>query len=121
MAAHASLRGMTVVAIGRVYGLASSRRELVELMRRAAAAARTEPGCRSYDFAEALDRADEFVVVHEWDDRAALAAHYRGAAHEAYQEGLHGLLPRPSDLVIHEVASTERPVGRAAMDPRDAD
>jgi quinol monooxygenase YgiN len=116
MAAHASLPGMTVVAIGRVYGLASSRRELVELMRRTAAAARAEPGCRSYDFAEALDRADEFV-----DARAARAPHYRGAAHEAYEEGLHGLLARPSDLVIHEVASTERPVGRAAMDPRDAD
>jgi quinol monooxygenase YgiN len=112
---------MTVVAIGRVYGIASARAELVELMRRTAAAARSEPGCRSYDFAEALDAADEFVVVHEWDDRAALATHYGGAAHTAYQQGLHGLLARPSELAIHEVASTERPVGRGPMDPRDAD
>ncbi len=112
---------MTVVAIGRVYGIASAREELVELMRRTAAAARAEPGCRSYDFAEALDAADEFVVVHEWDDRAALVTHYGGPAHTAYQQGLHGLLARPSDLAIHEVASTERPVGRGPMDPRDAD
>jgi quinol monooxygenase YgiN len=112
---------MTVVAIGRVYGIASARQELVELMHRTAAAARAEPGCRSYDFAEALDGADEFLVVHEWDDRAALAAHYRGAAHEAYEQGLHGLLARPTDLTIHEVTSTERPVGREPMDPRDAD
>jgi quinol monooxygenase YgiN len=112
---------MTVVAVGRVYGLASSRAELVELMRRTAAAARAEPGCRSYDFAETLDAADEFVVVHEWDDRAALAAYYRGQAHDTYQQGLHGLLARPSDLAIHEVASTERPVARGLMDPRDAD
>jgi quinol monooxygenase YgiN len=112
---------MTVIAIGRVYGLAASRRQLVDLMRRTAGAARAEPGCRSYDFAEALDGADEFIVVHEWDDRAALAAHYRGAAHAAYQQGLHGLLARPSDLAIHEIASTERPVGRGPMDPRDAD
>jgi quinol monooxygenase YgiN len=112
---------MTVVAVGRVYGLASSRAELIELMRRTAAAARTEPGCHSYDFAEALDTTDEFVVVHEWDDRAALAAYYRGAAHEAYEQALFSLLARPSDLAIHEVASTEHPVASGPMDPRDAD
>jgi quinol monooxygenase YgiN len=112
---------MTVVAVGRVYGIASARGELIELMRRTAAAARTERGCRSYDFAETLDAADEFIVVHEWDDRAALAAHYRGATHEAYEQALFGLLARPSDLAIHEVASTERPVPNAPMDPRDAD
>jgi quinol monooxygenase YgiN len=112
---------MTVVAIGRVYGIASARAQLVELMRRTAARARLEPGCRSYDFAEAVDAADEFVIVHAWHDRAALAAHYRGATHAAYQQGVHGLLARPSDLAIHEVASTERPVGRVPMDPRDAD
>jgi quinol monooxygenase YgiN len=112
---------MTVVAIGRVHGIASARQELVELMRRTAAAARTEPGCRAYDFAEALDGVDEFIVVHEWNDRAALEAHYSGPAHDAYQQGLHGLLAKPSDLAIHEVAATERPVGGGAMDPRDAD
>jgi quinol monooxygenase YgiN len=112
---------MTVVAIGRVHGIASARRELVELMRRSAKAARDEPGCRSYEFAEALDGADEFIVVHEWDDRAALTDYYRGPAHAAYQEGLHGLLARPSDLAIHEVAATERPVSPGPMDPRDAD
>jgi quinol monooxygenase YgiN len=112
---------MTVVAIARVHGIAASRAQLLELLRRTAAAARSEPGCRSYDVAEALEVADEFVVVHEWDDRAALAAHYRGPAHTAFQQGLFGLLARPSDLAIHEVASTERPVGRGPMDPRDAD
>jgi quinol monooxygenase YgiN len=90
-------------------------------MRLTAAGARGEPGCRSYDFAEAIDAADEFVVVHEWDDRAALAAYYGGPVHETYQQGLHGLLARPSDLAIHEVAATERPVPRGPMDPRDAD
>ena len=112
---------MTVVAVGRVYGIAAARQELIALMRRTAAGARAAPGCRSFDFAEAVDRADEFVVVHEWDDRAALAHYYRGEVHEAYQQELHGLLARPSDLAIHEVAATELPVARGPMDPRDAD
>jgi quinol monooxygenase YgiN len=112
---------MTVVAIGRVHGIAAGRTQLVELMRRTAAAAREEPGCRSYDFAEVVQGADEYVVVHEWDDAAALDAHYRGAAHAAYREGVFGLLARPSELAIHEVARTERPVDAGPMDPRAAD
>jgi quinol monooxygenase YgiN len=112
---------MTVLAIARVHGIAASRAQLMELMRRTAAAARTERGCRSYDVAETIDVADEFVVTHEWEDRAALQAHYRGPAHRAYQQGLFGLLARPSDLAIHEVAATERPVDRGPMDPREAD
>lgn len=112
---------MTVVAVARVHGIAVAHAELVELLRRTAAAARAEPGCRSYDVAAALDGADEFVVVHAWDDRAALAAHYRGPAHQAYQHDVFDLLARPSDLVIHEVSSSERPVDPGPMDPRQAD
>lgn len=112
---------MTVVAVGRVHGIAGGRAQLIELMRSTAASARAEPGCRAYDFAEAVDGADEFLVVHEWDDQAALDAHYRGAVHAAYREGVFGLLARPSDLVIHEVAASERPVDSGPMDPRDAD
>ena len=112
---------MTVIAIGRVHGVAAARPQLRELMLRTAAAARAERGCRSFDFAEALDTADEFVVVHEWEDAAALEAHYRGPVHEAYREGVFGLLARPSDLAIHRVASTEHPVDPGPMDPRQAD
>ncbi|HEX7300248.1 MAG TPA: putative quinol monooxygenase [Solirubrobacteraceae bacterium] len=112
---------MTVIAIGRVHGIAAAREQLLGLMRRTAAAARLEPGCRSFDFAETVDGADEFLVVHQWEDAAALEAHYRGPAHEAYQQGLFGLLARPSELAIHHVAATERPVDSGPMDPREAD
>ena len=112
---------MTVVAVARVHGIAVAHADLVALLRRTAAAARAEPGCRSYDVAEALDGADEFVVVHAWDNAAALEAHYRGTAHEAYQHDVFGLLARPSDLVIHQVSSSERPVDPGPMDPREAD
>jgi quinol monooxygenase YgiN len=112
---------MTVVAVARVHGIAVARAELIGLLRRTAAAARAEPGCRAYDVAEALDGADEFIVVHVWDDEAALEAHYRGPAHEAYRQDAFGLLARPSELAIHRVSSTERPVDPGPMDPRQAD
>jgi quinol monooxygenase YgiN len=104
-----------------VHGIAAAHFELRELMQRTAAAARGEPGCRSFDFAAALDVADEFIVVHEWDDDAALAAHYSGRAHEAYRQGVFGLLARPTELAIHSVAATEYPVDPGPMDPREAD
>jgi quinol monooxygenase YgiN len=112
---------MTVVAVARVHGIAAARRELVELLRRTATAARGEAGCRSYDVAEALDGADEFLLLHAWDDEASLEAHYRGPAHQAYQRDVFGLLARPSELVIHQVSSSERPVDPGPMDPRQAD
>ena len=112
---------MTVVAIARVHGIARAHAELVALLRRTAAAARAEPGCRSYDVAELLDTADDFLVVHAWEDEATLEAHYRGTAHLAYQHDVFGLLARPSDLVIHQVSSSERPVDPGPMDPRQAD
>jgi quinol monooxygenase YgiN len=112
---------MSVLAVARVHGIAAARAQLIELFSRTAAAARREPGCRSYDVAEVLDGTDEFVIVHEWDDEGALDAHYRGAAHAAYQQGVFGLLARPSDLVIHRIAGTQRPVDPGPLDPRDAD
>lgn len=112
---------MAVVAVGRVHGIATGRAQLIELMRRTAAAARREPGCHSYDFAEIVDGADEFVVVHEWEDEDALDAHYRGPAYQAYQQGVFGLLARPSELVIHRIAGSERPIDTGPMDPREAD
>jgi quinol monooxygenase YgiN len=112
---------MSVVAVARVHGIASGRADLIALLRRTADAARAEPGCRAYDVAETLDGADEFVVVHEWDDEAALEAHYRGPAHRAYQQDVFGLLARPSELAIHRISATERPVDPGPMDPRRAD
>ena len=106
---------MTVVAVARVHGIAAAHAELVELLRRTAAAARAEPGCRSYDVAEALDGADEFVVVHAWDDEAALEAHYRGPAHQAYQHDVFGLLARPSEP-RHPPGLVDRAAGRSGPD-----
>src|SRR5882757_2717247 len=106
---------MTVVAVARVHGIASAHAELIELLRRTAGAARAEPGCLAYDVGAALDVADDFLVVHAWDDEAALEAHYGGAAHQAYQHDVFGLLARPSELVIHRVASTEHPVDPGPM------
>jgi quinol monooxygenase YgiN len=112
---------MTVIVIGRVYGLAGQRAELVDLMGRTSAAARGEPGCRAYDFAATLDDPDTFLIVEEWDDQAALATHFAGPAYAVYQQRVFGLLARPSDVAVHDVAATTLPQPSQPMDPREAD
>ena len=92
-------------------GSPSARAELVELLRRTAAAARAEPGCRSYDVAETLDGADEFVVVHAWDDEAgARGPAPRPPPHQAYQQDVFGLLARPIEL---DITRSPRPSARS--------
>lgn len=112
---------MTVVAVAHIEGIHGRRAELVELMRATAAAAREHPGCLAYDFTAAVDDPDHFVLVAEWRDDPSLRAYYASASFAAYQEGLLGLLARPSELRLHHVERTERPASAGVMDPREAD
>jgi quinol monooxygenase YgiN len=90
-------------------------------MARTAARAADEPGCRLYRFAATLDDADEYLHVQEWASDEAFRAHQRSPAFQAYQQGLFGLLARPSEMTVHRPAETVRPEPSALPDPRAAD
>jgi quinol monooxygenase YgiN len=110
-----------VVAIADVAGTGGGRAELLAAFAEVARAARAQPGCVRYDFAEAFDETDRFVLVSEWRDRAALDGHYASPAFERFQSALHGLLARPSEMTLYAVSGIARPVPSPVMDPRDAD
>ena len=108
---------ITVVAVARVHGSprpAPARRAPAPH----AAAARAEPGCRSYDVAEALDGATSRRRAR-LGRRGGARTHYRGATHRAYQHDVF-VSGAASELDIHQVA---QPSGRSTrpMDPRRAD
>jgi hypothetical protein len=46
-----------------------------------------------------------------------MRAHFASAAHATYQHAVDELLARPSEVVVHEVASTVRP--SASTSPTD--
>lgn len=49
--------------------------ELLERLRALEEASRADPGCIAYRVFRDEDRADRFVLVEEWSDEDALAAH----------------------------------------------
>jgi quinol monooxygenase YgiN len=112
---------MTVVAIADLYGISGRREELVALLAEAEREAAAQPGCVRYAYAATLADPDHFVLVGEWRDRAAMDAHYASRAFASFQFSLDGLLARPSEMAIHSVSASARPVASAPMDPRDAD
>jgi quinol monooxygenase YgiN len=112
---------MAILAIAEMFGIAASRSELTALLARFEGEAAGHQGCRRYVASSALTEPDRFVIVSEWDDQAALDAHYASDAFGRFQFDLDGLLARPSEEIVYTVAEAVRPVSSGPMDPRDAD
>lgn len=111
----------SVVVVGDVYTLAGRRDEVIALLSDTQERTRPQPGCISFSFAEVLGDPGHYVVVEEWSDGAALRTHFKSDAFTSYQENVGGLLARPSEVRIHRVSETTRPVDSGPMDPRRAD
>jgi quinol monooxygenase YgiN len=105
-----------LIALGDIYAQIVHREEVSELMRATQEQVRKEPGCDMYAFAEMLENPGHFVVVQQWRDQAALDAHYRSEPFRSYQAGIAPYLVRESELLVHEVTSTVRPVDSSVID-----
>jgi quinol monooxygenase YgiN len=105
-----------IVAVGDIYAQIPRRQEVAELMRATQARAREQPGCGYFAFAETLDDPGHFVVVQQWRDRTALDGHYASQVFADYQSQIGPLLVRSSELRIHEVRSSARPIGSSTLD-----
>jgi quinol monooxygenase YgiN len=112
---------MPVIAVAHMFGLSGLRTELRALLESFEREAAGAPGCRRYTFAATLADPDAYLLLSEWDEPAALDAHYRSQAFSDFQFGLHALLAQPSQLSIYAAAAAVRPLDSAPMDPRDAD
>jgi quinol monooxygenase YgiN len=105
------------VVIARIAGLSGRAGELRTLLADRAVAARGEPDCKGYEVAELLDEPATFLVVETWASADALRAHFASDDHATYQHQVDELLARPSEVVLHEVATTTRPA--ASTSPPD--
>lgn len=119
--AQLSSGSVSVIAVADMYGLSGRRAELAEALRAGERAATGHPGCLRYTFAAQVADPDHYVLLSEWRERAAMDAHYASAEFADFQASLHGLLARPSEMVLYAIEGAARPVGSGPMDPRDAD
>ncbi len=106
------------VVIADIFGIAGRRGELSSLLADAQRTALRRPDCLRYTVSSGLGDPDHYVVVEEWRDEAALDAHFASAAFARFQWELHGLLARPSEVRIHSVSQTHRPIASGPTDPR---
>ena len=109
-----------VLLVARVHGLGGRADELRAAARRLASEATAE-GCLSFDVLEVADQAGELVLLQAWTDDAAMRAHFASAAYGRYVDTVSDLLARPSDVVLHHVASTTHPIADLSAEPRRAD
>lgn len=112
---------MSIVAVADLFGVSSERDQLIALLAKAEREAAEQPGCVRYAFAATLADPDHFVLLAEWRDQAAMDAHYASRGFAEFQFSLRGLLARPSQMTLHSVSESERPLPSGPMDPRDAD
>jgi len=80
-----------LVVTGTVEIAPDSIERMKEAARVVARATREEPGCHTYGFWQDLEEPTRFRVYEEWDDRAALEAHFETAHIAAFREAMAGL------------------------------
>ena len=112
---------MSVIAVADMFATSDGREELVTALGRAECEAAKQPGCMRYSFAATITQPNHFVLISEWEDEAALDAHYASSEFASFQFSLHGLLARASEMTVYSVSGSTRPLASGPMDPRDAD
>src|SRR5438132_1937749 len=105
-----------ILAVADIYAQIPRREEVRGLMRATQARAREQSGCEYYSFAETLDDPGHFVLLQQWRDQEALDEHYASEAFADYQSRIGPLLVRVSELRVHEVSATARPVESSPID-----
>jgi quinol monooxygenase YgiN len=106
----------TLILVAEVHGLAGRSGELRELLDALAEGSDAEPDCLSFRVFT-RDEPGEFVILSEWANEAALAAHYETPHYQRYRDAIGPLLARPSDAVVHHVSATIQTIDPAPPDP----
>lgn len=103
------------ILVAELHGLAGLQQQLSALLDELADGARDEPGCVSFRVLSA-EEPSELVVISGWTGEEALREHYTTPHYRRYREQVGPLLARPSDVVVHRIATTVR-----ALDPNPPD
>jgi quinol monooxygenase YgiN len=110
-----------IVALGDLHTQIPQRAAVERVMQDAQAAAREREGCESFSFAEAVGDPGHYLLLARWRDQAAMEAHYSSPAFAAYQAAITPLLVADSELQLHVVEQSMRPVDTRTLDLRQDD
>ncbi|MBJ7330067.1 MAG: antibiotic biosynthesis monooxygenase [Solirubrobacteraceae bacterium] len=112
---------MTVVLHARIHGRPGQAEQLAALLADHVRETTSAPGnLGAVAYAE-IGAPDTFALVMTWADEDAVSAHYESAAYGRYSDAVTALLAAPSEVEIHHVSQTTRPVPDLSLDPRRQD
>lgn len=98
---------MLIVA-GRIRVKPERRAEAVAAAVKMARATQAEPGCHAYAFYSDLEDPNTFLVFEQWQDEAALLAHFQ-TPHMAEFNAVAGtLVAAPPAIDRYEIASVQK-------------
>jgi quinol monooxygenase YgiN len=84
------------------------RERFVAIATEMCSTSRTDEGCHGYRFYADLEQPDHYIIVEEWEDDAALRAHFSQPHTAGFLTALTAILAVPADALFHTVASTRR-------------
>jgi len=97
-----------IVVTGRVQISSEDREQFLSIATEMCSTSRTEEGCFGYRFYADLEQPGHYVIVEEWQDDAALQAHFAQPHTARFLRDLTEILAAPADALFHTVASTRR-------------
>ena len=110
------MRDPGLILVADIHGLVGRARELRTVLDDLAAGAAGEPGAGGFRVLAGAEPGD-FVLLCEYEDEAALRTHYATPHYRRYRDAVGPLLARPSDVVVHHVATTVHPRDPNPPDP----
>ena len=99
---------MSIVVVAHVQAATDSPGEVSSALDALVLAARGEEGCLHFEAARSISDPLGFVLVHRWEQKGQLDAHYVGAAFKAFEAAVDGHIDH-RDAEIYDVAAAERP------------
>ena len=95
-----------LIAEGTIRIDAAGRETALAALRDMIPATRAESGCHVYRFAWDIDDETLLHIHEQWEDEAALSAHFASDHMRVFNEALGEVLAAPPDMRVHDVAGT---------------
>ncbi len=98
-----------ILVTGRIVAREDTLDALLELCLEHVRRSRQEPGCLSHDVHRDAEQPLRLVFVETWEDREALAAHFRVPASREFAAALSPLTDGPPALSVYQATPIEPP------------
>jgi quinol monooxygenase YgiN len=95
-----------IIVTGSIVARPDSVDELIALSIEHVRRSRTESGCKSHAVHRDIENPLRLVFFEEWEDRAALAAHFAVPASRAFVKAARPLAAEPPAMNIFDAAPT---------------